>query len=99
MTGLRARLVRAVLAAFPVTPGRDVVVAGAIDPSGPAARPVAIGPLRYDASAVAPVALPGVRALPPRRPSPLDYPRDPDGRGGQLSSAQGRPAEVWVTLD
>ena len=44
------------------TPAFDV--ADAIDPGAPATRPVAIGPLRYDASAVARVALPGVRAPP-----------------------------------
>ncbi|HEY3631097.1 MAG TPA: hypothetical protein VGL21_09375 [Jatrophihabitantaceae bacterium] len=39
-------------------------VAAAIDAGAPPVRPVAIGPLRYDASAVARVGLPGVRAPP-----------------------------------
>jgi hypothetical protein len=44
------------------TPAFDV--ATAIDPGAPATRSVTIGPLRYDASVVARVALPGVRAPP-----------------------------------
>jgi len=39
-------------------------VADAISQGAPATGPVAFGPLRYDASAVAGVALPGVRAPP-----------------------------------